>query len=342
MLASLWRGVKIGFTIIGTTIGAGFASGREIWEFFGSYGADSEAGILLAVSLFAVCTMTIMWIAAEVRATNYLHVLQALMGKRLTVIFDGLILTYLFSVSIVMFAGSGATFAQWGFSYSFGVVLIALLSFLVLLFAVKGLLSLNALIVPVLTFVLLFVSIRFLSGLHFPGLPEDAAPRPVWPSALTYTALNIVPLLAVLSTFTGEWKHKGEIVIAALVGAGGLGIVACFLNRALLQSGKEVGSYEIPLFSLLKFYPVSAIVIVTAILWLAIYTTAVSNLHGIICRLARVVRLPSWLLAFVLISLMLPLSRFGFSHLVQVLYPLYGVTNLFLLAILLLYPLSRR
>ena len=45
--------IKIASIYVGTVIGAGFASGREITEFFGVYGIKGTWGIFLSCSLFA-------------------------------------------------------------------------------------------------------------------------------------------------------------------------------------------------------------------------------------------------------------------------------------------------
>lgn len=334
------RGIKIGLTIVGTTIGAGFASGRELWEFFSSYGEQSVWGILIAIFLFTVSSMTILWLSWKYQSEHYFHVLEILMGKRVAYVFDGIILFYLFTVTVVMFAGSGAAFFQWDMTHLSGVLFIAVLVYIVLLFNVEGIISLNTYIVPMLMIILLVIPLQFLimkdMMLFFPTWTSS----PVWTSAITYASLNIVPLVAVLSTFGTHVKQKKEIMIAGLVGGLSLGTIAILLNQALLINGEKVIRQEIPLFSLVDIYPSYIIFLVTIILWIAIYTTAVSSLHGLIRRIKEWIGLPIWLLTALLIVFMITLSQFGFSVLVKVLYPLYGVLNLFVLMVILLYPIS--
>lgn len=338
-----WTGTKIGFTIIGTMIGAGFASGREVWEFFASYGQKSAPGLLLAIGLFAVCSFTIMYIGVEVKADHYLQILQELMGKKIAVLFDSLILFYLFSVSVVMFAGSGATFSQWNASYVAGVLVMAVAVYIVLLFDINGLMSMNTVIIPILTSVLIYVCLQYLLGSDEPlDVRPFASEESVWPSAVIYSALNVIPLMAVLSTLNTQIRTRKDIWVATLVSTVGLGAVAILLNRALLYVGDEIHLYEIPLFSLLKLYPIAMIAVVTVILWMAIYTTAVSCVHGIMFRMSRMVRLSRPWLALILVLVMIPLSQLGFSVLIKYLYPIYGMLNLFLLGLLILYPISKR
>jgi uncharacterized membrane protein YkvI len=44
----------IAFMYVGTIMGAGFASGREIWQFFGVFGKRGYIGIILVGVLFIV------------------------------------------------------------------------------------------------------------------------------------------------------------------------------------------------------------------------------------------------------------------------------------------------
>lgn len=334
------RAVKVGLTIIGTTIGAGFASGREIWEFFGSYGTQSQYSLFLAMVLFLLTVVVVLWISRSKETTNYYGILEALMGKKFASLFDVLTMLYLLSMSVVMFAGSGATFAQWNFSYILGVILIAIAVFLVLLFDVNGLVSIQSFIIPILTGVLLFVCIRFIYG--YEGTATEYVTNSTsWPSGVTYAALNIVPLIAVLSTLGRELKTKGELWIAAGISTLGLASIALLMNHSLLKAANQISQYEIPLFSLLQNYPTEMIAVVSIILWLAIYTTALSGVHGIVSRINHFFTIPSWIITLIIIVGMIPLSLFGFSTLVSILYPIYGVLNLFVLGLLILYPINR-
>ncbi|MBO8172160.1 MAG: GerAB/ArcD/ProY family transporter [Bacillaceae bacterium] len=334
----IWRGIKVGFTIIGTTIGAGFASGREIWEFFGSYGPRSMYSLMIAMILFAVTSIVILWISHKRRTDNYYELLEHLMGSRLGRLFDVLILVYLLSMSVVMFAGSGATFSQWGIPYLAGVMVIAITVYIVVLFDVKGLMSINTLVIPVLIAILLFVTLQFIRGSEGELFAGQLKWQPAWPSGIIYAALNITPLLAVLSTMGREMKSASEIYIAGGVSTLGLGSIAYLLNHSLLKVGNDVNLYEIPLFSLLKDYPVEMILVVSFVLWIAIFTTVISGIYGIVFRLHGLIRLPLWVISLVLIIGIIPLSYFGFSTLVKLLYPLYGMINLFVLVCLVLYP----
>ncbi|MCS1352682.1 hypothetical protein [Mechercharimyces sp. CAU 1602] len=336
--------VKISMTIIGTTIGAGFASGREIWEFFGSYGTDSSSSIFLAMTLFWAVSIIVLYISWRYQTKNYSEVLIHVMGEKLARVFDLFILVFLLISTLVMVAGSGATFQRFSGSFLFGSVLLGIAVMIVLLYDVKGLISMNTVLMPILTVILIVVCVQFLQSppLDATLASEESSKMPMWPSAITYAAFNILSLLAVLSTMGSQVRHSGEIWLAGFISTCCLSLMAVLYNQSLLQVESLIPQYDIPLFALMRDYSSLWVYMISLVLWLAIYTTAVSNVHGVVHRVGKYVPLPHWMIGMFIFIMLIPLSQLGFSTLVQVIYPLYGVLNLFLLSTILLYPLTTK
>jgi uncharacterized membrane protein YkvI len=87
------------FLIIGTTIGAGYASGRVLWQFFGN---ESVHAIFLFTFIFTLCCFIIMKISFEKRAVHFYPVLQTLVEKNYHTF---VIVVYFFTTTVVMLAG---------------------------------------------------------------------------------------------------------------------------------------------------------------------------------------------------------------------------------------------
>ena len=49
-----WNAGSIGLTFAGSFLGAGYVSGQELWQFFGSFGGGGRLGVLAAMALLAV------------------------------------------------------------------------------------------------------------------------------------------------------------------------------------------------------------------------------------------------------------------------------------------------
>ena len=53
-----WNAGSIGLTFAGSFLGAGYVSGQELWQFFGSFGGGGLLGVLAAMALLAAgCTL---------------------------------------------------------------------------------------------------------------------------------------------------------------------------------------------------------------------------------------------------------------------------------------------
>ncbi|KMK77907.1 membrane protein [Alkalihalobacillus pseudalcaliphilus] len=323
------------FLIVGTMIGAGYASGREIWEFFGS---ESGLAIFLFMILFIICSYVVMHISYKHQSAHYLPVLHILMGKRISKLYDVMIILYLFTTTVIMLAGGGATLEVVHFPFWAGVVIVAAFVVVLFIWDTDGITTIHTVITPILIFALVSVLFAFQSLHGFP-LTFWEEKQGNWPTALTFTALNILPLISVLGAIGQKIKGKGEIVIAAVGSGTILGGLTFLYNSSLIEVASELVVYEIPLFAILQHYPYYMVLVMSGILWVAIYTTAASGVFGLISRIREYIQAPAWVLALMLVAIMAPLTMFGFSNLISFLYPLYGVLNLYLFSSIMLYPI---
>ncbi|WP_449538275.1 YkvI family membrane protein [Ferdinandcohnia sp. Marseille-Q9671] len=331
-------GIKWMFLILGTSIGAGYASGREIWQF---YGEQSSLAIIFFTFIFTICCYTIMKISYKKETEHFVPVLRELVGEKIAHLYDGITILYLFSTTVVMLAGGGATLELFNIPFWWGIVLFGLLLVLVFMWNINGLVSINMIIIPALIVFLVTVLFIFLfsNEREFSFVLQE---QENWPAAFTFTALNILPLVAVLGAIGKEMKSKGEALVASIGSGLFLGVITLVYNEALLDIAQEIMLYEIPLFVILKNFPYIAVFFMSILLFGAIFTTAASGILGLSTRFKEKLKMPLWMIAVLFIILMAPFTTFGFSTLVSILYPIYGIANLYLLAVILLYPIVNR
>ncbi|MDC3417717.1 hypothetical protein [Aquibacillus salsiterrae] len=335
----MWKsGIKWMFLIVGTTIGAGYASGRELWQFFG---AESGLAIILFGFLFALSCHVILTISKKRQSSDYLPVLREIVGEKLAYLYDWMIIIYLFTTTVIMLAGSGATLQAFHFPNWWGILVISIPLILVFVWDIDGVLSFNSFILPLLIVGLLSVLLTFALQQDLSFIP-NLTKQSNWTAAFPFTALNILPLIAVLGAIGNEVKGKGEIWIASVGSGLILGLISYIYNNSLIQISEQVLLYEIPLFAILHHYPYVMFLFISILLWLAIFTTAVSGTLGLVTRIRTMLKLPLWVLAGAIVLIMLPLTKIGFATLIEYLYPLYGLLNLYVLSALILYPILNR
>ncbi|GAB2537095.1 YkvI family membrane protein [Gracilibacillus alcaliphilus] len=335
----MWRaGFKWIFLILGIMVGAGYTSGRELWQFFGH---ESGLAIILFTLFFIFCIAIVMKASYRFQTTNYFDLLTIMLGKQMARFYDFLIFFYLLSTTVIMTAGSGATFEAFSMPKWAGILFLAVLSVILFIKGLQGVLQFNSFVMPVLMVGL--VAMLLLYSMDEQITWDLAWERQSnWMAAFTFTALNILSILAVLGAIGDQIRSNGEIWIASIGSGLILGATSFLYNNSLVHIADMINFYEIPLFAILQNYSVYTNILMSILLWFAIFTTAVSGMLALVTRLKPYFPFPMWKIALVLFLCLLPLTSIGFSALIGFLYPLYGIVNLYLFCAILLFPFYKK
>ncbi len=332
---------------IGGVIGAGFASGQEIMQFFAVFGTRGLWGVALATALFVYLGVVVQTTAVRLESTGYREVLEHLLGRSLTAVMDRLSLGMLLVGLGIMLAGSGAIFReQFGLPSVVGVLVLTALILGVLWGGLARVVAVNAVLVPLkLGLVALVAALALASAAEpVPGAPAGAAPvgllagNWVW-AAVLYVSYNMVVPVAVLSTL-GRHLTPAEAVRGALAGGLLLGLAAGVVAAAIIVHYSQVWFYQVPLLYLAgAVHPVVGVMFSVAI-WLAVFTTGIANAHGFAGRLALPDSRGYRLAGLGAVLVMIPVALLEFATLVRFFYPLFGLIGLVLVVVLLLRPVA--
>lgn len=335
---------KVATTYIGAVIGAGFASGQEIMQFFILHGYHGLLGVALSTVLFAYLGGLLMYLSIKMRTTSYQDIFAYLLGIKASKILDVLNLIMLLGGLSVMMAGSAAIFSEhFGLPSQAGVWVVVLITAIVILGGLNSVLTANVLLVPLKILAVAMITIAAILNTKDAGLMlSQAAPLGGvgggWAGAgFLYVSYNMVVPVAVLSTLGRNISLK--IGVAGGV-AGGflLGLSVFLVTVAGMLYLPETAAYEIPLLYLASQLGPVFFWLLGLLIWLAVITTAIANAHGIASRLAAHRRLNYRLCGICACLLALPLAGCNFSSLVRWLYPLFGWASLLLLICLLVVP----
>src|SRR5690625_2081105 len=99
--------LKMGSAFIGIIVGAGFASGQEVLQYFTSFGYAGTLSAIVATGLFAYLGATLTKLGSRMQTTSHKEVIYQISGRYLGVIVDYIIIFTLFGVAVVMIAGAG-------------------------------------------------------------------------------------------------------------------------------------------------------------------------------------------------------------------------------------------
>lgn len=330
---------KVAAAYIGTIVGAGFASGQEVLQFFSFFGTAGILGLLLSAVLFIVFGLIIMELGLRLNADSHREVIQYAGGRWLGAVIDGVITFFLFGALTAMAAGAGAIFSeQFGLSRVLGSLILVVATVVTVLTGISGVISAISYVVPVLLLSVLSIAVAtFVTTPIEPAAinrwaDPARAPVPFWPlSAVNYVSYNLVLGVAVLAPL-GRHVNKTDVLRkGALYGGIGLGVGALAINLTLLANIPAITRYEIPMVYIAAGFSPLIQVVYSIVLLSEIYTTAVGSLYGFAERITdqdkplfRWLVLGSGVLAFAA-------GQFGFTTLVRVLYPAVGYAGLLML-----------
>lgn len=335
---------QLAFVYVGTVVGAGFATGREIVEFFLRFGWTGLAGILISGLMFTFLGAKIMLISVRINAKSYQELNKFLFGQTLGKFVNIFMLMVLLGVTSVMLSGAGAIFEeQLGLSNQAGMLVTIALSLFVMMSGVKGIFSVNVIVVPLLLFfsvIVLFDSFIF-SGPAVHKLPGFSA-KPDWiVAAVSYGAFNLSLAQAVLVPIASELKSERLIKKGALIGGTLLTLVliASFLSLSTLPN---VILYEIPMAQVVYIVQHSVHIIYLFIIFGEVFTSVIGNLYGLEKQINEYIHMKS-LYIFILILLTVYLTgQIGYGKLISTIYPLFGQLSLVFIFFLMFKRLPNR
>lgn len=327
------RILAIASSYMGAIVGAGFASGQEILQFFVQFGPVGIGGIVVAGTLLALlggCTLIYNYFQG---LNSYGDFLESILGKKLGLLVDLWITLLLFVGLVIMLAGSTATLEQQ-FKLSPGVGLF--LAHLVILAAViageRGVLLFNTLLMPFLIVMTILVSLLAVGqgslDLDLPVSPSLAGGS--WfLAAILYVSYNMLTGAIFLSSLKIASPQES---LGGLLGGVGLGILAALVGLALLFNYHTIATLNIPMLYLAQKAQMCLGYSYALVIWFAMLTTAVANIFSLSKRIIRIYPIPRlWLILVLLFSASL-LTPIGFENLIATLYPFFGYLGLLLLS----------
>jgi uncharacterized membrane protein YkvI len=324
--------IQIAFTYVGTIVGAGFATGQEILQFFTRYGWMAVFTICCSTALFIWVGTKLMTLAAELNAKSYEDLNNYLFGEKIGKWFGLFTLIILFGITTVMLAGAGSVFREHlGISYQLGLLITLALAYILLIRGLTAIVAVNSFVVP---FMLLCSMLAVLSATDSPNagnwlsLTSDVSLIKIWMAPLLYTAFNLVTAQAVLVPLGAAVKDRSILRWGGLVGGAVIGCMLLAGHFALSANMPGITRYEIPMGHLMAEYGRMIQLIFVFVIFGEIFTTFIANAYGLALQLRE---RTGWsmqtILAAVLISTYL-ISQIGFSSLLSTLYPLFGMVSM--------------
>ena len=315
---------SIVLVIIGALIGAGFASGQEIYSFFYSYGPMGLIGIFITCVLIGVTIYKSLKTIYIYKIDNYNEFLRVFIkNEKITKIINIIINILLLVTFYIMIAGFGAYFEQeLGTNKLFGSSILAILSAIIFFSSVKGVLKVSECIVPIL-----IIFVIFIGGINLLTVNNEKVHTIIkrgWIlSSITYCSYNMILLIPVLISLRKQISSKSDIKYIAILSGILMIIMSVMIYMLLMKIDFDINTLEMPIVYVITTFFVKFKTIYAFIILLSIFTTAISVGIGFFQNMCKTKKSYPQFVIFMCITSLL-VSNFGFSNLVNFSYPLFG------------------
>ena len=326
--------ISITLVIIGALIGAGFASGQEIFSFFYIYGKNGIYGILIMSILIGIFIYKSLKIIYQKQVYNYNDFLNLFIkNTKIRNVILWIVNVLLLVSFYIMVAGFGAYFEQEiGINIIIGSIVLNLLCVIVFFSNIKGVLKASNFIVPFLIFFIFFIGIKNIVQIRTIDFYQM---KNNWIlSMLIYNSYNFILLMPVLISLKKQiTKEKNikkvSILVTIIILILSISIFFLLLNANI----KEIENQEMPIVYIISNYFNKYKKIYAFIVLASIFTTAISVGIGFLQNISKNSNsYPQFVLFMCITSLLM--SNIGFSKLLNFIYPVFGYIGILQIVII--------
>lgn len=239
------------FVIIGVIIGAGFASGAEIYNFFFIYGKIGIVGLIISAIIIGYTIYKTLKIINKYDINSYDKFIDKIIKNKqikyidISLILNVIIKAFLIITFFIMCAGFTAYFKQeFGINAIYSSIVIAIISYIILNQNIKGIIKLNSILMPLIITILFILGIKGYSSI---GSFMENQQNNMWlPNAILYASYNCITLTSVLIPMKKYINTNKDILKIALLVTMIIIILASVIIVLLLNIDIDISQIELP------------------------------------------------------------------------------------------------
>ena len=320
--------IKSVFVIIGTLIGAGFASGQEIYSFFSIYEENGMIGIIISCLITGFVIYKVLKISNKFNINTYKELIERKNNfKYLKYIINIIISIFLLLSFYIMVSGFSAYFKQeFNIPNILTTIIILLLCYITFMKNIEGIAKLNSIIIPILIGIVLIIGIKadVLNTFNSMNINNIEISSNWLIKSIEYASYNsilLIPILISLKKYAENNEKKISIISTFIF------LVLSIIIYLLMFKFENLSNIEIPIVYIASTYGNVFKYIYGIVIVFAIYSTMISAGYGFLENCTRNKKSYKLVALFMCISAIL-ISNFSFSNLVSLTYPVFGLLGL--------------
>ena len=319
---------KIISVIIGTLIGAGFASGQEIYIFFYAYGVKGILGILISSALMGIIIYKTLILVKEKQISTYKEFLNIFTKKDYIKSFISIIINMFILITFfIMIAGFGAYFEQRiGFNRLIGSTIIAVLCITIFKTSQKGVVKVSEILAPIVILFIILIFALNIKEFNINNINHYLINNNRYNyilSSILYCSYNSILLIPVLITLNNLIYSKKQLITVSMITTIIVIILSLCIFFILVRVDVNISKLEMPAEYVVS--KMSKVLEITYgfIILSSIFTTAVSLGNTFLKNISSNKKSYTHFATIMCITSII-ISNIGFSNLINKLYPIFG------------------
>lgn len=330
----------IAMAFVGVVVGAGFASGQEILQFFSSFGYWGLLGGVVSGLCFTILGMAVGELSQVSVSHSFKEGLYLICGPRLGVVVDIMITFFMYAIAVVMFAGGGSLMEQqWGVPAQYGSIAVMLITVLIVFLRVDRVMAFIGSVTPILVLMMIFLCIYSWNTRDLPleELDVIAHTKPQgaghWlVGSLLYVSYNMVVGAPFLMIAGAQATSRRNALLGGLVGGLLLGFLIVLIGAGVFGRIDTIGSAALPMLMLATEQSKLLGTIMSVVIFAMILTTSVGVLYSFSARIFTPNTRKFNIGTAIAGVLGLVGAKIGFINLVGTVYPFFGYLGFVLMA----------
>lgn len=322
--------LKVSFVIIGTIIGAGFASGQEIYTFFNVYGIKGLFGICISCLLLGIVIFKTLSISLKAGKIDYNKFIKTIIPDRLQnnkillLTINNIINIFLAISFFIMVTGFASYFFQeFQISKIYGGVIIAILSFITFSKNIDGIVKTNTYLIPALIILVIWLGFKQIDFNNIVFTQETLRNKNWLLSSVLYASYNSIILIPILISLKDMIKNKKQITTIFIMVTIIMTILSAVIYFLMQVFIKDLNNIEIPIVYIAGLLGNAYKYIYGLVILVAIFTSAISAGYGFLTNCTKK-RKSYVILSMLICTISILISTFSFSGLINLLYPIFG------------------
>lgn len=325
------KSFKVIFTIIGTIIGAGFASGQEIYSFFNVYREWGFLGVVISSLLTGVIIYLILRKSNNLNITSYKKLLESTkLPKKIINIFNFIVNLFLLLSFYIMVAGFATYFKQeFNIPKIIMILFAVIISYITFMKRIEGITKINNIIIPILIIIICILGIKtnIIGEIKCFNIQWDQTNNQfMWIiksiEYASYNSILLIPMLISIKKYAKN-KEKNISILSTII----LFVISSIIYLVVYKFNniEEISNIEMPMVYIAGKIGEIYKYIYGVVIIFSIYSTMISAGYGF---LENVKKEKYKLFNRVICISAIFVANISFAELVNIAYPVFGLLGL--------------